>query len=562
LRVHLTVLLVCFWLSGCVDARTATPVAGPMLDALEARLARTTPPLATHLSPVGLYWEDGVLWTWGHAATRQHGLVDGQVVRQREGPAYTRACSVGPARTVCVGDSVIAVRGELPMKLPDHRGWRGVVDGRSGLALLDGTDELLRLEGAPPLATGPTPLAMGPLDSGRIWLSSGQAPFLTIINPALRTVRAAPGLVAPIRAATWDASRSLLWTVGPANRLVRRDTGPIKGLWSQAVARDSDLKVVRRIDLRQQGLVDATAIVSAGGRIAISATGSDAFWLEGVGRVPTGLGPHGLLVHDGQLAIAARLEDAIRIHRFDSGRLVSRVDLDDRPRAAPADLGQRLFFGDFLWRLPTGQGMTCASCHWDAGTDHRVHPGFHQRREEATRPLGGIRDVLPIFSTGGALSLRAAVEGLFRSLDPRLWSGGGRYWDYDISMSVKGNRRVTLSAAQARAALLEYLMRLPRRAPARSTGDPLGRTLFARDCADCHEPVSRSRPRGFAHSDLGPDITPNGNRLTPLLDLGRGGPFGVAGNVPTLDALLQRHPKAADYSPAQRRALRRYLLTL
>ena len=68
----------------------------------------------------------------------------------------------------------------------------------------------------------------------------------------------------------------------------------------------------------------------------------------------------------------------------------------------------------------------------------------------------------------------------------------------------------------------------------------------------------------------GPDFTPNGNRISPLLELGRGGPFFSSGAAPDLDAVLRTfdpdaprvHRGRERYAEEEREALRAFLLSL
>jgi hypothetical protein len=248
------------------------------------------------------------------------------------------------------------------------------------------------------------------------------------------------------------------------------------------------------------------------------------------------------------------------------------IRLDDRPRDTLVDHGERLFYSAALWRRAKHDLITCNTCHWDGGSDHRVSPGFMERRAEVTRPLGGLSAVTPIFSTGGTNHLSRAIEGLIRSLDPRLWfEVKGNWWDYEIELQTKDGI-VLLRPREIREALLRYVMQIRPEPPAlRPVGQPFspsataGQAHFERDCARCHQPRRTLRTPstapaitgaliagalidaplvfgtpGFAPTAAGPPVTPNGNRITPLMNLSRGGPWFTSGSAPTLAAVLRR----------------------
>lgn len=123
-----------------------------------------------------------------------------------------------------------------------------------------------------------------------------------------------------------------------------------------------------------------------------------------------------------------------------------------------------------------------------------------------------------------------------------------------------------------------------------------GVALFWRDCARCHEPTPHfasgrildrdaaldyliDRPLAFgagrfARTGVEPYFTARGNRISPLTQLARGGPFFTNGSSPTLDHALQRtdptrplvhapeNARAPYYDSAERQSLIDFLLSI
>jgi cytochrome c peroxidase len=314
----------------------------------------------------------------------------------------------------------------------------------------------------------------------------------------------------------------------------------------------------------------------------VSATGSDrALWLQGsrasftAQTLDAGIAPAGAVITPDGLAALNRLDDSVRLYLPDArGSLTLRATraLDRPTRTTLADLGERLFYGALLWQQRPDARFTCNSCHWEGGTDHRLQPGFHEKRQELTRPLGGIAGVRPIFTPGQAPNLTLAVEGLLRGLDERMWQAEPppRYWEYPVDLRLADGSQRQLAPLEVRSALLEFLLQLPAepghlratREPALQAEQARGAALFARDCARCHEPVTslhtrqrvadaqllarlRTRPlvlgaAAFAEVGAGPSFTPAGNRISPLLNLSRGGPYFASGSARSLAELIER----------------------
>jgi hypothetical protein len=276
---------------------------------------------------------------------------------------------------------------------------------------------------------------------------------------------------------------------------------------------------------------------------------------------PTGL----LLTGTAQWWVTCRLDDAVG-----SSLGPTSIPLDDTLRDSLADAGERLFYEVGLW---PGTTFTCNSCHWDGATDHRLQPGFKESRWELTRPVGGTGVLAPIFSPGQSPDLPHTVEGLVRVLDPRAWSDPtGGWWSEPRTISTKDGIR-TLAPYEVREALLTYILALGIDNPVDAQVAPEALALFVAECADCHQPVTdlrtrtpqppESRPLAWASplfANVGPPaFTDRGNRVSPLTNLARGGPFFTDGSARTLEDVVRAK---GDYSDTQVAALVDVLLSL
>jgi hypothetical protein len=400
---------------------------------------------------------------------------------------------------------------------------------------------------------------------------------------------------APIRAARHDAQRGLLWTAGHRQARVRRHRGYIENLESFVYAyRQADLLrgrfvPVHAVDLAAAHLTDPVAVVPAGTQVLAALAGSHR--LVGIDIGPPAPAPAGapggvraqpsafvtsdVLAVGDQVLTVGLLDDRVYVHRGDDLGLVETLPLADRAHGPLTDyaLGEVLFHSKSLWADTPRNQFTCASCHWDGLSDRRMHPGYAERRWEMIRPAAGAGMLSPIFTPGQASDLTVAVHGFVRALDERYWTDpGAGAWLDAIDVEIAPGQRTRLSAYEVRRALVTYLARRPvepgfLRAPGQPFSEAAlrGAALFWRDCAGCHQPSPHlatgpvlareaaldylvERPLAFGaarHEKAGvlPYFTPRGNRVSPLTQLGRGGPFFSNGSARTLaDVLRRTHP--------------------
>lgn len=607
-------------LSACAstDPRTAPEQHRAALLGLEARLAPEAlvyaddPALDRPFAPAGVVVLTDTLWVWSADSPDAAllALSDAAQPPRRLSPAPpARRCLPGggqlPALLYCAGPRVpggLSViphldAPALPSPLPPRGGYRDLaLDPARGLIhLLDGvTDRLVTLDrhGAT-LAAAPAPpgathlIALQSPDAASphaLAILSGPAPHLALQpldTSGLPTApyRPAPQ-PAPARDATYDPTRGLLWLVGPEPGPPRRADGPLRHLRSTLTALrpdTPDAAPAHRLDLGAHGLIDATAVAVLGRLIVIAATGSDAVafvdpdpspptvTIVATGPAPTALTPHGDAV------LVTHRADATIARAHPTAGLLATTRL--RPPATDLRaLGERLFYSAAIWQLPAADAVTCNTCHWDTGSDHRLQPGFLERRRELTRPLGGIGAVAPIFTTAGADSLAQAIEGLVRGLDDRFWQPaphGSRYWTTPRTLPATPTTPArTIDAATLRTALLTFLATLPRPPGPLRVGPPpdlaqlsRGLALFTTHCASCHAPAADARRPtvgppdllawlrtrglaftrpGWSRAGIAPSFHPQGHRAAPLVDLGRPGPFLSNASAATLGDVLDR----------------------
>ena len=490
------------------------------------------------------------------------------------------------------GSSAARVFGSLPARggfrdlvLMHELGLLGVLDAVTGQLLwLDRTGARVGQYALPTFS-----YRIGSAGGDRIFVLSGGDPKLSVLRVgAGGSTQPIAGLqrAAPLRDAHYDEANDLLWLTGPEDHPVRRNRGPIEHLGSELLALDGSalssgaFRVQTRFDLTALGLADPTRMTSSAGQLFVSMTGSDRLaWAGRSGDAwelhvtGTGLAPAGLAGQGRALAVAARLEDRIYVYDLGSdGRTArmaapERITLDARARDSARDVGERLFYGALLWSQARERPFTCNSCHWETETDRRKHPGLREKRFEQTRPVGAAGALSPIFTPGQARTLDEAVDGLVRVLDDEYWSDRA-FEERAIEVRVKDGSVRRLGPVETRRALSAFLATVPvspgpylrAEAPDLRALIAHGARLFIEGCADCHAPAGpngraamrsgealvdalKQRPlvlgaTGFARAGAGPSFTDLGNRISPLMGLGRGGPYFASGSATSLQAVV------------------------
>jgi hypothetical protein len=505
--------------------------------------------------------------------------------------------------TLCVGllepGGVRAFGAPFRAALPARGGFRDLavseVHGR--VYVIDARDDalwVLDLGGAVQgrVSLVPGAYGVGTLGDGALFVLAGNQPHLSVFPLDERGMPGPPtGIetVAPFRAAR--AGGELLWTAGYRQARVRRKDGLVENLESFLYAYRSDdlargvLAPVHAVDLAAERLTDPVAVGPDATGILVALSGSHrlarvhagaqaAPAVAGVVARPSAFLTSDVLAEGPWIFTVGLLDDALYVHRRSDLALVETVPLAAEAASEPQPptdhaLGEVLFYSKSLWADTPGNQFTCNGCHWDGGNDHRVHPGFRESRWELARPAAGVGMLAPIFTPGQASSIAAAVNGFVRVLDERYWTEREAHaWLDPVEVEIAPGRRALLSPHDVRRALLTYLARMPvepgfLRAPGQPFSDSAlrGAALFWRDCARCHEPSPRmgtaalereaaldyliDRPLAFGaarreKAGVLPYFTEAGNRVSPLTQLGRGGPFFSNGSARSLAEALQR----------------------
>jgi len=288
----------------------------------------------------------------------------------------------------------------------------------------------------------------------------------------------------------------------------------------------------------------------------------------------------------------AALSSAAGRHVCASPLFDAWVDLDGAPRfhparaARPGDpqanerLGEALFFTGLMAPDASSRGrlsrFTCETCHFEGGTDGRVHNSGRDDIRVSTRPLFGLFNDAPHFSRAHDRDLTSVCHNEFavanrgNPVDPWFTLDPARFpW-----LAALGVGTGPLSPLELRRALLAFLARFsheenpavaahaePRRFTA---AERRGADAFRERCARCHaarlvanEPASEvaferwealtlsdATPIVWARGDyektgVVPYVDPRGTRIPSLRRLYTKRPYLTNGSAPTLGRLLE-----------------------
>lgn len=188
------------------------------------------------------------------------------------------------------------------------------------------------------------------------------------------------------------------------------------------------------------------------------------------------------------------------------------IALDSEPRVHPArpaeprdpdpreKLGEALFFTTLIAPDAQSDGrlsrFTCETCHFEGGTDGRVHETGRDGIRVSTRPLFGLANAGPHFSRAHDPDLTSVCHNEFavanrgNPVDP--------WFDLEVErfpwLRELGTTKERLSALELRMALLRFLTRFSHeenpyaftRAPRFSAQERRGAESFRERCALCH----------------------------------------------------------------------------
>jgi hypothetical protein len=288
--------------------------------------------------------------------------------------------------------------------------------------------------------------------------------------------------------------------------------------------------------------------------------------------------------------------DATRV----DGRLVCAnplfdawVELTSAPKPIPARperpgdpspaerLGEALFFTTLMAPDATSQGkrsrFTCETCHFEGGTDGRVHHSGREDIRVSTRPLWGLFNAAPHFSRAHDRDLTAVCHNEFtvanrgNPVDPWFELPTSRFpW-----LTELGAEAGVLEPRALRRALLAFLARfsheespfaLARPSPPElSDAERRGAFVFRENCVSCHaarliagDPksevafelwadhlLSSSGPIVWSRGDYAkvgvlPYVDPKGTRIPSLRRLYLKRPYLTRGTALTLEQLLEQ----------------------
>lgn len=367
----------------------------------------------------------------------------------------------------------------------------------------------------------------------------------------------------------------------------------------------------------------ALALAAPGGVPVTTALGyGSATALE----LPLGGAPRALASVPGCASLAVTAE-----RRFCANPLFDAwVELGAAPRLEPARaaattdpssaerLGEALFFTNLMAPEASSEGrlsrFTCETCHFEGGTDGRVHDSGRNGILVSTRPLFGLFNDAPHFSRARDRDLTSVCHNEFavanrgNPVDPWFSLVPGRFpW-----LAALGAGTAALSPLELRRSLLEFLARFSHEESpfASARGEPRhftdaerrGAVAFRTRCEHCHEarliasePASRvpferwealtfspSTPVVWARGDYAktgvvPYVDPEGTRVPSLRRLYLKRPYLTNGSAATLEAVLENvrlgphdfvhappldRPDLAPLAPAERADLLEFLRLL
>jgi len=316
----------------------------------------------------------------------------------------------------------------------------------------------------------------------------------------------------------------------------------------------------------------------------------------------------------GDLISANPLLDAFGIAPASGEARVVPVPSRD-PRSAEQKLGEALEFTSLMAPQNSSRGalsrFTCETCHFEGGTDGRVHHTGRGDVVATTKPLRGLFNNRPYFSRALDADLAIMVNNEFRAAGAG--SGTSPWFALDLAaqpwLAWLGVSAEQLSPALLRRALASQLMLAahppnPFARPARpwSPDEAGGAELFRQRCESCHEsrlisddPQSRvpfADWHDLVFSDAGPIVWardsyertgivplvhPRGARVPSLRRVYAKYPYFTNGSAPSLEAVTRqarwnsqgfyhRAPEAmrglGELTPQERRQLEAFLRLL
>jgi YVTN family beta-propeller protein len=308
------------------------------------------------------------------------------------------------------------------------------------------------------------------------------------------------------------------------------------------------------------------AVVTASKKMYVVHAGSDDVSVLDVGKrtkiahLAAGINPKGIaLTPDESLAFVTNaLAGTVSVIDTKSDSVVATIEATTIPLAPVLLRGKILFQSAATAALAKDRWISCATCHFEGGTDGRTW--FFPDGPRNTQPLFGIAATTPLHWSGDLDELHD-VESTIRNI--QLGSGLAE-GESNCTPSCDGELRNAHRSADldALAAFLGSL-RAPRRVLPANESTVRGEQVFVRaNCDSCHTPPlytdRRKHDVGTATSQFekkgGAFDTPS---LRGLYDTA---PYFHDGSAPTLLDVLERHAPAV--TAAEREDLIAFLASL
>lgn len=407
---------------------------------------------------------------------------------------------------------------------------------------------------------------------GKLYVTHFRSGKLTVIDTATLAVERviATGSDNNLSASVWvDGARAWLPQTrsNTANQALLFDTTvfPIVA----AVDLSSGLNVPKdriAIDIadRSSNMPLDLALTSTGTMLVVHAGSDDvsvirlsqskAFAHVGVGSNPRGIA----LSPDEQFAyVNNTLSGSVSIIDVAAGRLHSTIDVTTIPLAANILNGKRLFHTSNRTTLAKDRWISCATCHFDGGTDGRTW--FFRDGPRNTTALFGVADTLPMHWSGDLDELQD-VESTVRIVQ----AGSGLVSGASFCEPACDLNPPNAGRSQDLDDLAAFMRALPSPPPMPVDGpaSARGALLFAAaDCASCHPaPFFTDRAKHDVGTGGGAGEKKGSSFDTPSLrGLAETAPYFHDGSAATLPDLLRRHGNAPALTDAQRGDLAEFL---
>jgi len=357
------------------------------------------------------------------------------------------------------------------------------------------------------------------------------------------------------------------------------DPGPGKRRTLNLCERDGD-PIVSLESLAVDPIRGRIAIVGAGTDNVLTAAPTTPALMQARAAVVGGNPSAVVFLPDGRIATADRLTDTVSFVDIDHETPVVATAVVGRPeRPTPAERGEVLFYSRALVPNNVATGplslYTCAACHADGHIDGRRHPSKRNRFFSMTKTCRGLPGTEPFLSLGHPDTFAAFADNIVATHAQGALDAPETYDQYPVPLRLRHGDRwssTTLSSAEVRVALAEYMARIPQEPSPFASGvgftaaERRGLAVFRGRCSGCHQllPATNSvrsvaaaaLPRQLRRGqlvltsarryDVGtPVLGEGGNNPPSLRGTWAAAPYFSDGSATTLEEVVRRtDPKA------------------